>query len=441
MSSNIDISQLSKLRVLYVEDDQAIRESLSNFLRRRIKHLFIAKDGQEGLELFRSERPDIIITDIRMPHLDGLEMSAEIRKENKSVQIIVTTAHSETNYFLDAIDVGVNQFIIKPVNKDKFERALAKSADAIILEKKVKEQSILIQQILDFQDNIIFLSTGSEVIEVNKSFFNFFNYSNLEDFRKEHKCVCEFFIEAEGYIFNKQNSNWLTYLVNNPNERHKVLMHDTKKDEERTFLIKQTKLPNDEDIYIISLTDITDIINESKTFETLANTDPLTKIFNRMKFNICLESEIERFNRYSIPFSMIMFDIDHFKKINDVYGHQVGDSVLVNLVELIKGHIRKTDIFARWGGEEFMILAPSTDIEGAFASAQHLRSVVEEFKFDGVERVTISIGVTEFYINDTLQVDSIISRVDNALYCAKGNGRNIVKKFTLNEHKMRVVNG
>ncbi len=158
--------------------------------------------------------------------------------------------------------------------------------------------------------------------------------------------------------------------------------------------------------------------------EQLATTDPLTGTCNRRHFNEVLHVELSRSQRYRVPLTMVMFDIDHFKRINDTYGHLVGDKVLVQLTNLISENIRETDIFARMGGEEFAILAPNCDMECAMRFAEKLRRLVEALPFTEAERITCSFGVAEFHDGD--EEGSLIQRADKALYQAKHAGRNMV---------------
>ncbi|HUI44488.1 MAG TPA: diguanylate cyclase [Nitrospirota bacterium] len=162
----------------------------------------------------------------------------------------------------------------------------------------------------------------------------------------------------------------------------------------------------------------------NELLERQATTDPLTGILNRLKFNNTLNSEIQRSKRYAIPLSLIMFDIDHFKNINDSYGHHVGDRVLYEIVGLVKENIRVHDFFARWGGEEFMLLATNTEQDNARLLAENLRFMIGRHHIQGVGRVTCSFGVAQL-INDT--EDQLTQRVDRALYQAKANGRDRVE--------------
>lgn len=170
-------------------------------------------------------------------------------------------------------------------------------------------------------------------------------------------------------------------------------------------------------------------IQERKEMEQklllLSQTDSMLKIFNRGKLLSELNSEIKKFKRYNTNLSIIMFDIDHFKGINDTFGHDAGDNVLKKLAEIVKKEIRDTDIFARWGGEEFIILLPNTPVNGGAEFAERLRKKIEDTDFTNPETVTVSLGVTAFKTSDT--EDSFLKRVDDGLYLAKKNGRNRVR--------------
>ncbi len=159
-----------------------------------------------------------------------------------------------------------------------------------------------------------------------------------------------------------------------------------------------------------------------KEMKEIASTDALTLIRNRYFFDKALKHAIEESNQKQRPFGILVFDIDHFKKINDTYGHDVGDMVLKQLVNTVKEAIRKNDIFARVGGEEFMILLPENDIMEIRMLSEKIRKLVEGTDFTTVHHVTISIGYTVYKEYETQE--ALLKRVDQALYEAKTNGRN-----------------
>jgi diguanylate cyclase (GGDEF)-like protein len=158
----------------------------------------------------------------------------------------------------------------------------------------------------------------------------------------------------------------------------------------------------------------------------MAYTDPLTTIYNRLHFGNFLDAEIDRVKRYGGTFSIIFFDLDHFKAINDEYGHLVGDEVLKQVAEVVENANRRADIFARYGGEEFIILSPATDLNGAQQHAERLRRDIENHRFGEINRLTCSFGIAE-YKAGTDDVPSLFKRADSALYNAKKAGRNRVE--------------
>lgn len=167
----------------------------------------------------------------------------------------------------------------------------------------------------------------------------------------------------------------------------------------------------------------------NKELEEISITDGLTQIFNRRYFMDRLRQEVKRVSRYGPPASILMIDIDHFKKVNDTYGHQAGDVVLSGTAQLIKGKLRETDLFARYGGEEFVLIATATEQPGALILAERLRAHIEKAEFEHLARrirVTVSIGLSTW--NPSLKDDfeELIRLADAALYRAKEQGRNRV---------------
>ncbi len=160
------------------------------------------------------------------------------------------------------------------------------------------------------------------------------------------------------------------------------------------------------------------------TVNQLATLDGLTSIFNRRHLDQQIQLEITRVGRYNTPLSVIMFDLDHFKGVNDSYGHAIGDEVLIKVSNLVASCLRITDLFGRWGGEEFFIAMPQTDIHGALLVTEKLREILENTHHNKAGLVTGSFGVAEWMHGET--ADMIYKRVDNAMYTAKSKGRNRV---------------
>ena len=171
--------------------------------------------------------------------------------------------------------------------------------------------------------------------------------------------------------------------------------------------------------------DATERVQTEERLKQLATTDTLTGICNRRHFDEVLASEISRAARFTNPLSLILFDVDHFKRVNDTFGHQAGDRVLTQLAVTVSSTIRTVDLFARWGGEEFVVLLPGSDLDAGRLLAEKLRMVLERQPFSDVGQVTCSFGVAEYAPDDNM--DALIKKVDRCLYHAKASGRNRVE--------------
>lgn len=176
---------------------------------------------------------------------------------------------------------------------------------------------------------------------------------------------------------------------------------------------------------IMGYTAIRQDITDKKRVEKLSQRDPLTKIYNRLKLDAVLEQEIERAQRYHTAVSIILLDIDYFKKINDKYGHLVGDKALVELADILTKRTRDVDTVGRWGGEEFLIVCPGTDLSGAERLAEDIRQSILEHSFLTIGNITCTFGVSAYQHDD--DDEALLKRADEALYDGKAAGRNLVK--------------
>jgi len=166
--------------------------------------------------------------------------------------------------------------------------------------------------------------------------------------------------------------------------------------------------------------------SKAMQLEQLATVDKLTSLFNRVKFEQKLKEEMSRVQRYkSEPFSIVLFDVDNFKQINDTYGHITGDIVLQRIAGVVKTTIRTTDLACRWGGEEFVIIYPHTNVSQALEASEKIRKLINKLKFDAIKNVSCSFGIAQFEADDTMQ--SLLARADQAMYQAKKGGKNRVE--------------
>lgn len=218
---------------------------------------------------------------------------------------------------------------------------------------------------------------------------------------------------------------WDTVLSGN--NYHDVIINKTKDGRLYYADLKITPLLDENQKvqnFVATSTDITKRIELEKKLQKLATIDSLTGICNRYKLEDAINLQIERYKRYKEPFCYCMFDIDYFKKVNDTYGHDAGDGVLKALSRMVLSHIRKTDIFGRWGGDEFIIILENTNKEKAFAIAEKVRKRVETTVIENKYKITISIGIVQY--EEPELKEELVKKADEALYRAKENGRNQV---------------
>jgi diguanylate cyclase (GGDEF)-like protein len=299
-------------RILIVDDDVAVRNTMHEYIKAAGYYSEAVSCAEEALESLGKGNFHVVVTDIMLPGMGGLELTKLIKRDNAS-DVIVMTGYSDDFSYEEAINIGASDFVIKPV---RLEELLLR------LKRVLKERELT-------------------------------------------------------------------------NERIRMM----------------------------------------EKLQKLAITDGLTRLYNSRSFYSQLELEVDRFNRYQHPLTLLLLDIDHFKDYNDKYGHLEGDKVLVRFSQIIRTCLRTNDSAYRYGGEEFTVILPETAGEEARTVAQRIRAALEAEPFspeDGEEvTVTISIGLTEYHAKEELS--TFIQRADQAMYRSKRSGRNKVSMLYAEE--------
>jgi diguanylate cyclase (GGDEF)-like protein len=387
------IEFLQHFKILYVEDDEnyvaLMTETLNNFST----NVITATNGQEGLEKFIEHSPDIVITDVKMPYMDGISMTQKIKELNRNVHIIVLSAYDEKEYLLNSINMGVSKYLLKPINQN----ILINSLYEIVL-------SIYRQQehaVFNLCSQIVIECEGKDVKRVNQKFKDVcgINAIDMESF------------DLSNYIADLRGKNDCNALIRLFNHKDLATTHNSKS----LMLMSITHLF---DTTFIILKEAHNIILEKEKYRRLALKDSLTNVLNRL----ALEEYSKTLDTTKSNVAMIFFDIDNFKDINDTYGHQAGDEVLSHIADIVSMNIRKEDIFARYGGDEFVIIVKESD--DVFRFAQKLRHIIENENFNS-KNVTISMGISNFEMGD--DIFSVLKKADKALYLAKNSGKNRVE--------------
>lgn len=255
---------------------------------------------------------------------------------------------------------------------------------------------------------------SGNIIYASKAFEEISGYSNTELLGKNHRIL------RDPQMPNELFENlWKT--ITSGKDWHGEIRNIAKNGS--YYWVDVHISPNfDEQGEMIGYTAIRQNITDKKTIEEISLTDQLTGLYNRRHLDAVLEKNSQIAERYHIPFSVFIIDIDHFKNINDTYGHQVGDYVLQSLSEILKSQCRAVDTLGRWGGEEFLFILPNTKESEAAIAAEKMRKAIELFPMKRIGNKTVSIGVSGYHDN----VHETIKRADDALYQAKTQGRNRV---------------
>lgn len=431
---------LKNISILYVEDESDVREFTSKLLSSLLKNVFTAENGQDGLELYKENinTIDLIVTDINMPKMNGITMCEKIRELNKEIPIVVTSAHNDTSFLKKAIDVGVSTYAMKPIDLYQLIESITKAIEPIFLKKelvnlnlslesKIEMEIEKIKSILDAQENIVIVTNKEEITNINKKFMEFFRIESFEKFKESKKDIFDLFQEEFGFITRNQMKKqecWLKYIKELP-EIDRIVKIKNNANEEKLFTINIDYYENKEHYYIFSLTDITSIKEKANLLEYQSSHDKLTGLFNKNKFDEFYEKEIKRSKRYKNDLSIILFDIDEYREIIEMYKSPIGDIILKDISQIMSNCIREQDISARWGGEEFLVLLPQTNLEGALTVANKINTTVFEHLFtDKQLKLTASFGVSVLQEDDDEK--TFFSRVNKLLYEAKNIGKNKV---------------
>jgi len=281
-----------------------------------------------------------------------------------------------------------------------------------------------LEKFIDTQDNILILTNGEEISFANQKFFSFLGYESIDKFKEVSKCICEYFVENDRFFHLgkiSEDENWLEVMNTLP-EKERIVAILNKDKVLHTFAVAISKFENN--VFIVSFNDISETMLNQIELENKTIHDNLTKAYNREYFELNYKKFIAKSKENNHLFALAFLDIDHFKLVNDTYGHEVGDKVLIQFVNAIQRISRESDVFIRWGGEEFILILMIKSQNYLPTILNKIRTTIEEEEFESVGHKTCSIGATLYKEDEDMNIT--IKRADDALYSAKNNGRNQV---------------
>ncbi len=410
-----------KKATVIIVDDEAINVEVVAGLLGDEYNIKVAFDGEQAIRVIEKVRPDLILLDIHMPKLDGYGVARILREDPdlREIPFIFLTAKQDSDSIVEGFRLGATDYITKPFKKEELLVRVANHIKVKQLQNKLNESNRMMQHYLEIIDRyVITLETDvrGNIVKASNAYCKLSGYTKDEIAAKEAsifsakekpKDFYPEFIEtlSMGGVWNGE------------------LGCSTR--DNRPFWLNMTILPKYGcEKRLEGFTAIATDITDKKYIEILAEQDPLTKLYNRGKLDCFLEEKIAAAQDGGKQFCVMIVDVDHFKSVNDEYGHQVGDSVLKQFARILQSKIDLRDILGRWGGEEFVIILSDLGAEQARGVAERIRHNIEGFDFDTVGTKTASFGVTDYRSGDTLS--TLIKRADDALYRAKNEGRNRV---------------
>lgn len=404
--------------IILVVDDEPLNIEIVESIMGDSFQLLVAYNGYDALRVMRQIKPSLVLLDLYMPKMDGFEVLKTMKSDDalKTIPVIVVTADKKDETLKRVYDEGASDYISKPF---RAEELLARSKAHINLNKAL-QKNIALLGMLDQSVEYMEIDTQGIIKKASKKMLSVRNITQ------------ETLVGKNINIFKLGNAHLKhyndLYSVMKDGKIFEAEIEDSYQ-EDGTHWYKMSICPElSDDHKIEKYLVFFESIDENKKLQICATTDSLTQLPNRFQIDEILKLEDRNFQRYNDSFSVILADIDFFKKVNDVYGHNVGDMVLIEFANILKYHTRCSDVVGRWGGEEFLIICPKTDLDGAAKHAELIRSTIEQHTFEKVAKQTASFGVAQYVQGDTLE--SLFIRVDKALYEAKGNGRNQVRHLS-----------
>ncbi len=457
----------TKKSILIVDDDRIIADNLKAALGEEGYNAVAVNLAGDAIEEAKKQFFNVIILDLVLPDMSGIELLRMFRNKSPETCFIIFTGFASLPSAIEALKVGVYDYIIKPFDVEHLklvvrrglekERLIIKNKELLecLEREKYKLEIILvayekISGIIKLEDLADFVADKAiQIAEAEKASLMIVDESSGELILKGSKGI-DVGTEKIGWRIKigELIAGWVV------KEGEALLVSDIDNDPRFKAHAKPSRyktksfisLPLKSDSHVIGVINVTDKlartnifteedlkyltilahqtvaqIENIKLYEKLSSfaiADSLTNIFNHRYFQERIHSEVLRAQRYKHALSLVMFDIDSFKLYNDQHGHLEGDRILKQVAAILKQHSRKVDVVCRYGGEEFMIILPDTDSNGAKIMAEKIRKAIEEIK------LSVSAGIADF--EKGLSKDDFIMRADKALYKAKAEGKNKV---------------
>ncbi len=470
-------------KILVADDDPALLNTVGWILRDKGYEVVAVERADEVMEKLELEEPDLLLLDVMMPKTDGLQLLEQVKSDERwrDIPVVIISSMPPEDGTVASLGLGAADFIPKPFRvRELLARVEAHLRTSLQLKgarKEAKTRSELVEILHEVTGSlkadeiyhilarrvgralniakcsiVIKSATKPGVVVVVATFDNpmlrnleiqLDKYPEIQRALETNEALLVADVSTDP-IYRDVRKQWKREGIDVPTKSAIALPFDLKGKRAGVFFLRTTgDTPplTEADTHFAATVikaavaaidkgyDLETAVSDRERFQFLANTDPLTQTLNRRALVDKLRTELQRGARYGHELSLLMIDLDHFKQVNDTYGHLVGDTVLRQLGEILIDEARNVDIVARYGGEEFVIVLPDTQVEGALIFAERLRSRVETHNFGDSQdplHVTISVGLAGMAAGESIDVEAVFAGADDALYKAKDGGRNMV---------------
>ncbi len=418
------------LTALYVEDELELRNEVGSFLSLAFREVYIEEDGKSGIVSFIKNTPDLIITDIKMPRLNGIEMARELRKTNPDVPIVVLSAFNDSTVLLDSVDLGINKYLMKPFRKDKMIKVLTSVVENI----NQKKRNEIEQKQLKVKHK--YLTKALE--EVNIGFWEWnmntqkahYNQKSLEIIEQDFaSCGLSFTISLIMEHLDEDSQINMKAALNAATSEHKkidITVKFTGKNSTEKYLrfvtIEEKKKKG---VLIGMVADTTKDIEEKDKLAKMATKDQLTGLVNKSMYRVFLNKQFEIAKRYDQKLSILKITINDFANINNTIGNRKADKLIVEFVNIVNNNLRKSDIFARIFGVEFAVILPKCNLDSAKMLSNKIMKVVGSSKFSEYEG-SLSSSFAVISNESNLPLVKINNNLEELFKKAKENPRTVV---------------
>ncbi|QEK12839.1 diguanylate cyclase [Crassaminicella thermophila] len=419
------------LSILHVDYNFFYKEILKDIIEERNFEYFSVRTPREAFEVLKNKKIDLIITALEFKDKKGEDFIKSLNESPyKNIPVIVLSAKDDIETKNKLFNLGVIDFIHKSSFLDGFKNYIDRFELVDFADEQLKKAKIAV-----LDDNSLELMIIKKIFELN-NITNVDYYNCAEELLNQMQAYSLYLIDfvlpsisGEQVILElRKKYKYALIIAISAIDNQKIISNILSSGAD-DYITK----PFNENVFIARLKAnirtfllLQELKEKNFELERMVKIDGLTSLYNHKYMYERLEEEIQRARRYDKKLSIIMFDIDKFKCINDVYGHQFGDDVLIKISQKLKSEIRQSDIAGRYGGEEFIIILPETGLQDAYKLAERLRKSISNIKFKEKNiKVTISGGVAELEKENALK---LIGKSDKLLYKAKENGRNRIEK-------------